>query len=86
MKRILILMAVFAANVAHGQTPVGFSTNCPTCVNGQCGPVQQAAHNVVSYAGNVGNAIVQPFRERPALFPRLRTVIQNRPRLFVGCR
>lgn len=86
MKRILILVAVLAGNVAHGQTPVGFSTNCPTCVNGQCRPVQQAAHNVVGYVGNVGNAIVQPFRERPTLFPRLREAIQNRPRLFGGCR
>lgn len=55
-----------------------------TCPGGQCGPIQTAAHNVVGYAANVGQAIVQPLRG--GLFPRLREAIQNRPRLFSRCR
>lgn len=54
------------------------------CYGGQCGPIQTAAHNTVSYVANVGQAIVQPLRG--GLFPRLREVIQNRPRLFGRCR
>lgn len=68
MKRILISLAVLACNVAHGQTPVGFSSNCPSCPTGQCGPIQTVAANVVQYGASVGQAIVQPFRsqgERP---------------------
>lgn len=85
MKRVLILAGCILGNAANGQTPVGFTTNCPTCVNGQCGPVRTVAANTVQYVQSVGQAITAPVRER-GLFPRLREAIQTRPRLFSRCR
>ena len=85
MKRILILMAVLACNAAYGQTPVALYQP-QVCQGGQCqtcGPVQTVAYGVVTYAGNVGQAIVQPVR---GLFPRLAEWNQTRPRLFGRCR
>jgi len=81
MKRILIIAATIVGNAAHAEPVTLFQPS--QCVNGKCGPIQTAATNVVNYAGNVGQAIVQPAR---GVLSRVREVIQNRPRLFNRCR
>lgn len=64
MKRLLILTATLIGNLAHAD-PITLYQGVQTCQSCKPSVVQQAANNVVNYAGNVSRAVVKPLENKP---------------------
>jgi len=85
MRRYLMI-AVFGLLAQSARADV-YSVGQPyqTCQSGKCGGVvQTVASNAVGYVTNVGNAVVQPFRQSTG--PVRRVIANVKAKLTGKCR